>query len=59
MSRIEDVLYEAYELGIREKVFTKVEKMKRKEKYRYTELNVLYEKALNKIKNKVLIEEMI
>lgn len=59
MSRIEDVLYEAYELGIREKVFAKVEKMKRKEKHRYTELNVLYEKALNKIKNKVLIEEMI
>ena len=59
MSRIEDVLYEAHDLGIREKVFTKVEKMKRKEKYRYTELNVLYEKALNKIKNKVLIEEMI
>jgi len=60
MAKIEDILYEAHSLGLREKVFEKVGKMKIKEKYKYVELSTVYEKAFLKVKEKSKnLEEII
>lgn len=60
MAKIEEVLYEAHSLGLREDVFEKVGKMKSKEKYKYVELSVIYEKAFSKVKEKSKkLEEVI
>jgi uncharacterized protein (UPF0335 family) len=50
MSKIEDVLYEAHDLGLREKVLEEVLKSKSKEKNKHKELSDLYETAFKKIK---------
>jgi len=52
MCRIEDVLYEAHDLGVREEVLIEVSKSKSKEKNKHKELFYLYEKAFDKIKKK-------
>ena len=49
---IEEIIYEAYELGVREELLNQVLKMKGKEKYRYTPLKDMYERALNKVKKR-------
>ena len=54
MASIEDILYEAYYLGIKDKVFKKVSKLKEKEKYKFTDLNTIYTKAFNKVLKKSL-----
>lgn len=46
MSRIEDVVYEAYDLGLKDEVFTKVSNLKKEKKHKYTELSDLYDLAL-------------
>ena len=51
MSKIEEVLYEAHNLGIRLEVMNEFSKSKSKEKNKYKSLPDLYEKALEKIKN--------
>ena len=58
MQTPEDIMYEAYKLGIHKKVFKKVTKLKRKEKYRYTDLNTLYTKAFNKVFKKHCMENI-
>jgi len=52
MASIEDIMYEAYHLGIKDKVFKKVKKLKEKEKHKFTDLNTIYTKAFNKILKK-------
>ena len=46
MSQIEDVVYEAYDLGLRDEVFNKVLTLKKEKKHKYTQLSDLYEIAL-------------
>lgn len=46
MSRIEDVVYEAYDLGLKDEVFSKVSTLKKEKKHKYTELSDLYDLAL-------------
>lgn len=55
---IEEIIYEAYELGIREELLNRVSKMRGKDKYRYTPLNDMYEIALQKVRKreKVLVD---
>tara|TARA_Y100000310_G_C20500828_1_gene723896 strand:- start:646 stop:816 length:171 start_codon:yes stop_codon:yes gene_type:complete len=54
MSNIEDVLYEAMELGIHRKVINRMNKLQKKNPHGH--LNSLYDEALriekNKLKNK-------
>jgi len=52
MASIEDIMYEAYHLGIKDKVFKKVKKLKEKEKHKFTDLNTIYTKAFNKVLKK-------
>lgn len=52
MASIEDILYEAYELGISENVFKKVTELRRKEKYKFVDLTTVYTKAFNKVLKK-------
>jgi hypothetical protein len=54
MSRIEEIVIEAYELGLKDQIFEEVSKMKFQEKYRYIPLDDVYEKALKKIKEECL-----
>ncbi len=58
MQTLEDIMYEAYKLGIYKKVFKKVMKLQRKEKHRYTDLNTLYTKAFNKVFKKHCTENI-
>jgi len=51
MSKIEEVLYEAHNLGIRLEVMNEFSKIKSKEKNKHKSLPDLYEKAFKKIKN--------
>ena len=55
---IEEIVYQAHELGIREELFNQISKMRGKDKYRYTPLNDMYEIALQKVKKreKVLVD---
>lgn len=55
---IEEIVYQAHELGIREELFNQISKMRDKDKYRYTPLNDMYEIALQKVrkKEKVLVD---
>jgi len=48
MGSIEDIMYQAYDLGINEKVFKKVRKLRSKNKYRFSDLNFIYTLAFNK-----------
>jgi hypothetical protein len=52
MSNIEDIMYEAYRLGITDDVFDEVEKLKNKEENRYCTPYDLYDRALYNILNK-------
>ena len=52
MSKIEDILYEAYYLGLRDEVINEVSNVRNEEKNKYTPLSDLYEKALKKTKIK-------
>jgi hypothetical protein len=52
MNRIEDVVYEAYTLGLRDQVFDEVSKLKNIKEYKYVRLYDIYEMALNKVKSK-------
>lgn len=52
MSNIEDIMYEAYRLGITGDVFNEVEKLKNKEENRYCTPYDLYDRALYNILNK-------
>ena len=49
----EDIIYEATNLGIKEEVFSELDKMKNKEKYKYSSQYEKMEKALNNVKNKL------
>lgn len=59
MSRIEEIMFEAYELGLKDQVFEKVSKIKSKEEYKHVPLEDVYEKALNKVKEKKLKKEIV
>ena len=50
MSRIEEVIFEAMNLGLKDQVFNRVKRMINSDKYKHTELNFIYEKALRKEK---------
>ncbi len=52
MSNIEDIMYEAYRLGITGDVFDEVEKLKNKEDNRYCTPYDLYDRAFYNILNK-------
>jgi hypothetical protein len=52
MSKIEDILYEAHYLGLRDEVINEVSNVRNEEKNKYTPLSDLYEKALKKTKIK-------
>jgi hypothetical protein len=47
MTRIEEVVFEAMELGIRDSLYNRVGVLSYKPEYRYVELHILYEEALN------------
>ena len=49
----EDIIYEATNLGIKEEVFSELDKMKNKEKYKYSSQYEKMEKALNNVKQKL------
>ena len=49
MSKIEDIVYEAIELNLRDELFKKVSELESKSN-RFIEKSDLYEKALNKLK---------
>lgn len=49
----EDIIYEATSLGIKEEVFSELDKMKNKEKYKYSSQYDKMEKALIIVKNKL------
>ena len=51
MCKIEDIMYEAHKIGIKEKVFDRVTELRKKEKHKYTPLNEIYELAFDEIKN--------
>jgi hypothetical protein len=53
MNRIEDVVYEAYTLGLRDQVFDEVSKLKNIKEYKYVRLYDIYEMALNKVKSEL------
>ena len=52
MSNIEDIMYEAYRLGITGDVFDEVEKLKNKEENKYCSPYDIYNKAFYNILNK-------
>jgi len=56
MSQIEEVMYEALDLGITKEVFDEVKVLKEKEENRFVSLNDLYYLALMKSKMKNLNE---
>jgi len=58
MQTLEDIMHEAYKLGIHKKVYKKVKKLKQKEKYRYQDLNTIYTKAFNKVFKKHCNEQI-
>lgn len=47
MTRIEEIVFEAMELGIRDNLYNRVSVLSYKPEYRYVELYRLYEDALN------------
>jgi hypothetical protein len=47
MTRIEEIVFEAIDLGIRDEVYNRVTFLSNEPKYRYVELYKLYEDALN------------
>jgi hypothetical protein len=49
MSKIEDIVYEAIDLNLRDELFKKVSELESKSN-RFIEKSDLYEKALNKLK---------
>ena len=49
----EDIIYEATNLGIKEEVFSELDKMKNKQKYKYYSQYDKMEKALKNVKNKL------
>jgi hypothetical protein len=53
MSKIEDIVYEAIDLNLRDELFKKVSELESKSN-RFIEKSDLYEKALNKLKKKYL-----
>ena len=53
MSKIEDIVYEAISLDLKEELFKKVSELEFKT-VRFTERSDLYEKALQEIKKKYL-----
>jgi|SaaInlStandDraft_2_1057019.scaffolds.fasta_scaffold105767_2 uncharacterized protein (UPF0335 family) len=54
MSKIEDVMHEAYKMGVNETVINRVGELKLKEKNKYVPLGDIYDLAFNEIKNSVL-----
>jgi len=50
MSRIEEIVFKSIELGIQERLYTRVNKMIGNSEYKHFELNRLYEIALEKEK---------
>mgnify|MGYP001396738630 CR=1 FL=1 len=52
MGAIEELMYEAYELGLQEEVIKEAGKLKDRPKYRYSPLVNIYEDAFNNIINK-------
>jgi|DEB0MinimDraft_4_1074332.scaffolds.fasta_scaffold12379_5 hypothetical protein len=51
MSRIEDVMFVAYDLGIENKVFNLVKKLRDSDDNKYTSRADLYEEAFKKVIN--------
>tara|TARA_B100000927_G_C16075013_1_gene312791 strand:- start:299 stop:478 length:180 start_codon:yes stop_codon:yes gene_type:complete len=47
MSTIEDILYKAQELNLRDELFRNLKKIKNKDEYKYLDLKSLYEIAFN------------
>ena len=52
MGAIEDLMYEAYELGIEEEVMKEASKLRNTPKYRYLPLSKIYEDAFNNVVNR-------
>lgn len=50
MTRIEEIFFEAFELGIHNELYGTVSKMINSGDYKYMELHTIYEKALEKEK---------
>lgn len=51
MSRIEEIVFKSIELGIKEKLYDRVNKMMTNSEYKHFELHRIYERALEKEKN--------
>ena len=51
MSRIEEIVFKSIELGIKEKLYDRVNKMMTNSEYKHVELHRIYERALEKEKN--------
>ena len=49
MSKIEDVMHEAYKMGVNETVINRVGELKLKEKNKYVPLGDIYDLAFNEI----------
>jgi hypothetical protein len=56
MSSIEDIMYEAYNLSVKDEVLTKVCELKQKEKYKFVDLASVYTIAFNKVLKEVVIK---
>jgi len=52
MGAIEELMYEAYELGLQKEVIKEAGKLKNSPKYRYSPLANIYEDAFSNIINK-------
>jgi|21_taG_2_1085346.scaffolds.fasta_scaffold18707_3 hypothetical protein len=49
MSTIEDILYKAEELNLRDELFENLKKIKDEGRYKYSDLKYLYEIAFNEL----------
>lgn len=50
MTRVEEIFFEAYDLGIHNELYNTVSKMIHNGDHRYVEMHVIYERALEKEK---------
>lgn len=53
MSRIEDIFYEAHEIGLRELLFKEIDENKIKKKYIHKSFDYICEDVFLKLKNKL------
>lgn len=53
MTRIEEIVFEAINLGISDNLYKRVKKLSNKQEYKYAELQKIYEDALELEKDKL------